>query len=224
MPIPVITLDGPSGTGKGTVGLKLAQHLGWHFLDSGTLYRALAWKAIEQNLSVEDESVITPLIHLIYPNFCLSINNSNLHIMWKNQDITDMIRSESCGLNASKLAVHPAVRVALIPVQRAFKQRPGLIADGRDMGSVIFPNALYKFFLTASPETRALRRHLQLKQKGKHVSLAKLKVAILQRDGRDQTRSVAALKAEVGMIKIDTTSLSIDQAFSVILDNIRLPI
>lgn len=215
--IPVITLDGPSGVGKGTIGLKLAHHLKWHFLDSGALYRILAWEAHQQNISLDQVTTLAALATELQPTFQILPENLSLIIKLRDQNITDAIRTEAYATHASRLAVYPQIRQALLACQHHFRQAPGLVADGRDMGSVVFPDANHKFFLTASHDARAQRRYLQLKQRGNHASLSKLKTAILQRDTRDRSRPVAALKAAPDALSIDTTTLSIDEVFLTIM-------
>ena len=218
--IPVITLDGPSGVCKGTIGKMLASRLNWHFLDSGVLYRVLAWEAAAQGISLENEEALADLATQICPTFRIITGSLELEVAWRQQDLTHLIRQEALGEQASKLAVYPKVRDQLLDRQRAFRQPPGLVADGRDMGSIVFPDATCKFFLTASLEARAKRRYSQLKQQENHASLDKFKAAILQRDERDQTRSVAALKATPEAVILDTTTLSIEQAFSMVWNNL----
>jgi cytidylate kinase len=216
---PVITIDGPSGTGKGTLSQLAAKTLGWHYLDSGSLYRVLAFAALQQQLALAQEE---PLVHLAHTlDIQFPENHGEIRIILAGQDISDAIRSELCGNTASRISVFPKVRRALLDKQRAFRKPPGLITDGRDMGTVIFPDAQPKFFLTASVEERAQRRYRQLKKAGVHVSLERILRDIEQRDMRDQQRSVAPLKPAPDAIIIDTTELSIHESLDCILLNIK---
>lgn len=218
---PVITLDGlGGGVGKGTVGLRLSQRLGWHFLDSGVMYRLVALKAAEENVSLNDEHTLSKIAQTINPVFEVQVEPEFLlSVKWQGRDLTSVIRCEKYSADASKLAVYDQVRNALLGVQRTFRQAPGLIADGRDMASVIFPDAVFKFFLVASVKTRVQRRYLQLKQQGNHVSLDELKSTMLKRDDRDEERSLVALKA-AGDCVIDTSDLSVEQVLSLIMKKI----
>lgn len=214
---PVITLDGLSGAGKGTIGLMLADRLGWHFLDSGIFYRLLAFAADKEAVPLNDPQALSALALHINPQFTILTEPTlSLSVIWQGEVITPQLRTETCGANASKISVYPSVRTALLAAQRDFQQPPGLIADGRDMGSIVFPNANCKFFLTASLDIRAYRRYLQLKQQGNYASLSELKSIILRRDKRDQGRSVAAAKAAEDACIIDTTDLSIESVLSMI--------
>ena len=214
-PIPVITIDGPSGSGKGTISHLLAQELGWHFLDSGAIYRAAAWVAIATQTPIEEDSLL-PLATNLTLNFSVKSSEQLLRIFWRQQDITDDIRTEEIGQLASKLGGYPKVRQALLTYQRAFRRAPGLVADGRDMGSIVFPDAQLKIFLEASLEERAKRRYLQLKAKGKHVSLNAVRVELEQRDRQDRQRPVAPLIVPKEAITIDTTHLSIQEVLQLI--------
>lgn len=215
LPIPVITIDGPSGSGKGTISHLLAQELGWHFLDSGAIYRAAAWIAIATETPIEEDSLL-PLATNLALNFSIQSSEQLLRIFWQQQDITDDIRTEEIGQLASKLGGYPKVRQALLAYQRAFRRAPGLVADGRDMGSVVFPDAQLKIFLEASLEERAKRRYLQLKARGKHVSLNAVRAELEQRDRQDRQRPVAPLIAPKEAITIDTTHLSIQEVLQLI--------
>lgn len=207
-PIPVLTIDGPSGAGKGTASRAVASHLGWNFLDSGAIYRALAVAAIDRAVPVEDETALAELAHVLDLGFEAEIAPRVL--LW-GTDISERIVTEDCGNLASKLAAFVGVRKALLEKQRSFRRLPGLVADGRDMGTVVFPDATYKVFLTASAEVRALRRYNQLKQKGIDVSLADLTEEIEERDRRDRERKTAPLKAADDAIVIDSSALSVDE-------------
>ena len=202
--IRVVTIDGPSGSGKGTISQMLAERLGWRFLDSGALYRVLGVAALRRGLGVSQPQKLKKLTEEIDVIF------SKERIILSGEDVTDTVRTESAGSMASKLAALPEVRQALLARQRAFRLTPGLVADGRDMGTVVFPDAPAKVFLEASPEERAKRRYKQLKEKGIGASLPSLTKEIAERDARDRARSVSPLKAAKDAVIIDTTALSID--------------
>ncbi len=213
--IPVITIDGPSGSGKGTIGHLLAHDLAWHFLDSGAIYRAAAWIAMSTQTPFEEDKLL-PLVADLDLNFNQRASDQMLRIFWQQRDITDSLRTEEVGQLASKLGTYPKVRQALLAYQRAFRRAPGLVADGRDMGSVVFPDAELKIFLEASLGERAKRRYLQLKGKGKHVSLSAVRAELEQRDRQDKQRKVAPLITPLGAITIDTTRLSIQEVVKLI--------
>lgn len=217
MSAPVITVDGPSGVGKGTLSQRLARHLGWHFLDSGALYRLLGLAARRQGVVFSDESALEGLALKLDVRF-LPSEQGEITILMDNHDVTGAIRTEQAGNDASKVAAVPVVRTALLQRQRDFRQWPGLVADGRDMGTTIFPDAPLKFFLTASAEVRAERRYKQLKEKGLGASLTTLLAEIAERDERDRTRSVSPLKPAEDAIIIDTSHLGIDEVFSAVLE------
>lgn len=217
---PVITVDGPSGAGKGTISVLLAKKLGWHFLDSGAIYRVLAIAAIHHQIPAADEAGLLPLASGLDVNF--ETTEFGTRIMLEGEDVSDAIRTEEVGAVASQIASLPAVREALLRRQRAFKQSPGLIADGRDMGTVVFPNAQVKIFLTASAEERATRRFNQLKDAGHDVSIPRLLADIKARDERDANRSVAPLVPADDAIIIDSTHLSVEQVIEKIEDLILL--
>ncbi|HHJ35841.1 MAG TPA: (d)CMP kinase [Gammaproteobacteria bacterium] len=209
----VICLDGPSGVGKGTICLAVAGHLGWHILDSGSLYRITALQVSRLFPDVEAKTIEAAQLADIALNLSVSYEqmDQNLVILLDGEDITQQIRTEEMGAKASQIAAIPAVREALLARQRAFLQQPGLVADGRDMGTVVFPDAVLKIYLTASPEERALRRYKQLKDKGIDVNLSSLVEDLRVRDDRDMNRKTAPLKPASDAIIIDTTELNIEQ-------------
>ncbi len=210
---PVITIDGPGGTGKGTLCQKIAHELGWHFLDSGVIYRVLALAALQNGTALDDEKILENMALELDIKFQSKEIGDPLRIILNGQDVTEAVRSETCGDAASKISAFPLVRLALLNRQRAFRKEPGLVTDGRDMGTLIFPDADLKFFLTATPEERARRRYNQLKQQGIHVSLHEVLDSLRKRDERDENRAVAPLRPAPDAIIIDTSDLSIDQAF-----------
>lgn len=214
--VPIITLDGPSGTGKGTICHMLAKHLHWNMLDSGAIYRVLAFAASKKGIGADEVDILTDLANRLDLRFESSDDNEPIVIL-DNEDISHQIRSEQCGQNASKIASLPNVRAALLERQRSFAQFPGLVTDGRDMGTVVFPNALLKLYLYASEEERAKRRYLQLKEKGINVSLAQVVEELVTRDTRDTARTHAPLKPAKNAVLIDTTGLTIVQVFNSVL-------
>lgn len=209
---PVITLDGPSGTGKGTLCHMLAEHLGWHFLDSGAIYRVLAFAVRKHTLDVSDVEKIVALAHMLDLRFVVG----GL-VLLDEEDISDAIRTERCGQEASKIAIIPEVRAALLARQRAFATAPGLVTDGRDMGTVVFPDAFLKIYLYASAEERARRRYLQLKDSGNDARLSQVVEELAKRDTRDTSREHAPLKPAPDAVQIDTTGLTIVQVFNKVL-------
>ncbi|MBJ7550146.1 (d)CMP kinase [Marinomonas ostreistagni] len=213
---PVITIDGPSGAGKGTVSQLVAEKLGWHLLDSGALYRLLALAASHHGIEPDDVEALKVLAEHLDIQFQQS-EEGKVEIILEGEVVTQAIRTEIVGNQASKLAAIPDVREGLLLRQRAFAQTPGLVADGRDMGTVVFPEASIKVFLTASPEERAQRRLLQLEQKGESVNFKELVQSIKERDERDANRPIAPLVPAVGALVIDSTDMSIDQVVEVVL-------
>lgn len=209
--IPVIAIDGPSASGKGTIAQLVAKKLGFHYLDSGALYRLVALKTVQSHADIHDTSLLAGIardLHVVFDQG---------EVYLDNQTVTDDIRAEQCGILASQLAAYPQVREALTERQRAFCQPPGLVTDGRDMGSVIFPDATLKIFLTASAETRAHRRYKQLIEKGISANITDLLQDIQKRDERDSHRSVAPLQQGADAKLLDTTSLTISQAQDTVL-------
>lgn len=215
--VPVITVDGPSGSGKGTLSRQLAQALGWHFLDSGALYRVLALAATQHAVAFDNFQALTVLAAHLDVVFAKNENQ----VFLESQDVTKAIRTETCGGNASIVAAIPSVREALLDRQRAFLEAPGLVADGRDMGTIVFPQADLKIFLDASANERAKRRQSQLKEQGLDVSLGDLLAEITARDLRDRQRTVAPLVPANDAIVIDTTSMPIKAVFEDVMAKVR---
>jgi cytidylate kinase len=213
---PVITIDGPGGSGKGTIAMRLAEKLGWHFLDSGALYRLVAVAAMDRGIDATEESALGQLARGLDVNF--GISGDGMVILLDGNYITGRLRSEDVGVFASRIAVLPVVRAALVSRQRAFRKDPGLVADGRDMGTVIFPDAKLKIFLTASAQARAERRYKQLKEKGESVNLSRLFRDIEKRDERDSSRAISPLKPADDAHVIDSTEMSIEEVLQKIHD------
>jgi len=216
--ISVITIDGPSSSGKGTIARLFAQELEWHFLDSGALYRLTALAAQRHAILLDDEEGLETLAEHLDVQFVADQNEGSTQVFLEGEKVTDTIRSEECGNNASKIASIGSVRSALLSRQRAFEQAPGLVADGRDMGTVVFPHAKLKVFLTASLEERSGRRYKQLKEKDPSVTLAALHSELAERDARDKGRAVAPLTPADGAVEIDTSGMGIEE----VLNKVRL--
>jgi len=209
--VPVLAIDGPSGSGKGTLAAWMAAELGWHLLDSGALYRIVAAMAVRRRLDIDREPSMRALAE------SLRIALPNGRVLVDDLDLTDEIRTEDMGVLASRVAALPAVRTAILAVQRDFAQAPGLVADGRDMGTVVFPHAGLKIFLDASAEARAERRYNQLKNKGLSVSLRDLLEQIQERDARDRERATAPLQAAHDAMLIDSTQMTIQEVCSTVM-------
>ena len=212
MNIPVITIDGPTASGKGTVAHRIAKHLGFHYLDSGALYRLTALSAIQQNIELDNEDKIAEIARILPCRFTKG------HVFLDGLDVTDDVRAEKIGVAASKIAILPKVREALVDLQMSFKALPGLVADGRDMGSVIFPEATQKIFLTASVAARASRRYKQLIEKGFPANMENLAKDLAERDERDINRSTSPLKPAKDAVIIDSSEISADEAVQQILE------
>lgn len=214
-PPPVIAIDGPSASGKGTVAERVARDLGFHYLDSGALYRLVAWAALDSGINLENELKVSDI--------ALNLNVIFKDGIWLEQrEISAALRAETISNAASRVAALPRVRQALLARQRAFRQLPGLVADGRDMGSVVFPDARLKIYLTATPEARAERRYKQLMDKGMSASMNALLQDIRDRDARDSARAVAPLQKCADAVYLDTTALTIDEVVAQVLAQYKL--
>ncbi len=218
--IRVVTIDGPSGSGKGTLSQMLARHLGYHLLDSGALYRLVALASVKRHLDLAQEQLVVPIAQNLNVEF--SVEGNSMRILLDGEDVTDAIRQEVISMGASQVAAHPGVRAALLERQRAFAKLPGLIADGRDMGTVVFPDSTTKIFLTASAEARAERRFKQLKAKGEVVAMENLVADIRERDERDSKRAVSPLVPAADATIIDSTDMGIEEVFASMLALIKL--
>jgi len=214
--IPVITIDGPGGSGKGTIAGLLAGRLGWNLLDSGALYRVLAFAAQNHGVDLDNEQTLVALAAHLDVQFVAGEGDHEQRIILEGEEVTRHIRSEVIGAGASQVAALPEVREALLQRQRVFCEPPGLVADGRDMGTVVFKDAQLKIFLTASSQERAERRHKQLLRKGETANLASLLDEIMARDERDMNRSIAPLRPAADAILIDSTSMSIDEVLETV--------
>ncbi|MEZ5547878.1 MAG: (d)CMP kinase [Pseudomonadales bacterium] len=219
--VPVITIDGPGGSGKGTISYLLAKELGWHLLDSGALYRVLALAAEWHAVQMTDEVALEVLAAHLDVQFLAVTDTPVCRVILEGEDVSEDIREEDCGNNASIVAAFAKVRAALLERQRAFREVPGLVADGRDMGTVVFTDAAVKVFLTASAGERAKRRHNQLKEKGFDVSLRDLFEDIQKRDERDANRSVSPLRPAPDSLVLDSTNLGIEEVFERVMIEVK---
>ncbi len=214
---PVITIDGPSGSGKGTISSAVAEKLGFHFLDSGALYRVVALASLNRKVAEDDTRSLVDLARTAPIEFKRS-GTGDSQVLLGGQDVTRDLRQEEVGTRASKIATIPQLRSELLTRQRRWRRPPGLVADGRDMGTVIFPDAVLKIYLTASAKIRAERRHKQLIDKGIEANIAGLLADIIERDNRDHNREIAPLKPAEDSVSIDSTELSIDEVVTKVLD------
>lgn len=215
--VPVLTIDGPSGSGKGTVGQLAAQRLGWHFLDSGALYRIVGYAAAERGVDLGEEAAVVKVAETMRVEFIPRGAGEPVGVRLDGGEVGDQLRTEDGGRRASLVAAHPRVRAALLAKQRAFRAPPGLVADGRDMGTTVFPDAILKVFLTATAESRAERRYKQLKEKGFDANLARLLDEIRERDERDAARAASPLKPAPDACILDSSPLSISEVVDRIL-------
>ncbi|RTR33432.1 (d)CMP kinase [Shewanella atlantica] len=218
---PVVTIDGPSGAGKGTISQLLAERLGWKLLDSGAIYRVLALAAIHHNVELDNEDSLSLLAAHLDVQFITGNAVHGIKVVLEGEDVSTDIRSQECSNAASKVAAYPRVREALLRRQRAFSEAPGLIADGRDMGTVVFPNTPAKIYLTASAEERAQRRYNQLQDNGFDVNIDRLLSEIKERDDRDTNRSVAPLVPAEDALIIDTSGIGIEEVLDIALTHIQ---
>jgi CMP/dCMP kinase len=214
---PIITIDGPSGSGKGTIARRVADRLGWHLLDSGALYRLVALAGARKGLTRDDQAGYERVAQQLDVRFGLGADGEE-QVWLEGEEVSIAIRTEQAGEGASQVAAMPGVRAALLERQRAFATPPGLVADGRDMGTVVFPSATLKVYLTASAEERARRRYNQLKHKGLDANLAALSLDIAERDRRDASRPIAPLKPADDALIVDSTSMTIDAVLARVLE------
>ncbi len=218
---PVITIDGPSGSGKGTIALRVAQALHWHILDSGIIYRTIAWALSYYGVSLTDQKVIADLLKRLQ----IAVENQpvvrNLKVSCDNHDITEAIRTEKCGALASKASALSVVRRAVFQYQHDFRRWPGLVADGRDMGTVVFTNATLKFYFDADSKERAYRRYRQLQKQGINANLNEIQENVEERDRRDVNRMISPTKPASDALIIDTTKLSIEEVFVKVMNHIK---
>jgi CMP/dCMP kinase len=218
---PVITIDGPSACGKGTISQMLAKELGWHFLDSGAIYRAMAWGVLEHKIDLDDIDALMDFLTRLNIELKASRLGDSPQVWCDNKDITVAIRLEECGKMASRLGAIPQVRAHILQRQRDQREKPGLVADGRDMGTVVFPDAQLKFYFTAATRERAKRRFTQLQEKGINGSLRDIEQEMRERDDRDEHREVAPAKPAPDSIMIDTTAMDIPAVFSQVLEIVK---
>lgn len=219
--VPVIAIDGPGGSGKGTISRLVANRLGWHLLDSGALYRLVAFAAKFHGVELDNEQSLGVLAEHLDVRFSVKQAGEAATVILEGEEVTALIRTEECGTNASKVAAFPLVRAALLKRQRAFCEKPGLVADGRDMGTVVFPEADLKVFLTASAEERAARRHKQLKEQGFSANLPALLEEIMARDERDMNRPIAPLRPATDAVMLDSTRLSINEVVDSVMTEVK---
>lgn len=217
--VPVITIDGPSGSGKGTIASLLAKHLGWHYLDSGALYRAIAWAALQQKIHPDEQTKLEDLLKHIQID--IRESEGEYAIFVNGEDITEDMRSEEVGNVSSKLSAIPMVRATLLQKQRDFQKKPGLVTDGRDMGTVVFPHADLKFYLIADLKERAKRRLKQLKLEENDASLREIEEFLAKRDQRDENRKISPAKPASDVILIDTTRLSIPEVLEAMKEHVE---
>lgn len=215
---PVITIDGPSGSGKGTVAYRLAKHLGWHYLDSGALYRAIGWAVLHEKIDFNNSEKLSDLLR----NLKMDIEEQpdSYRLIVNGEDITDSMRSEEVGNISSKVSAIPLVRAALLQKQRDFQRSPGLVTDGRDMGTIVFPKADLKFFLIADLKERAKRRLKQLKIEENDASLRQIEEFLAKRDQRDENREISPAKPASDVIIIDTTHLSVPEVLEKVVEHV----
>lgn len=219
---PVITIDGPSGVGKGTIAKMLAKKLGWHYLDSGILYRVVAWAVQHYRIDISDDKALEAMIYRLQIKMEMAGTvDDDVSVHCNGYDITQAIRTQTCSEMASKISTIPIVRSALLQRQREMQQFPGLVTDGRDMGTVVFPNAIVKFYFVADIEERSKRRYNQLKEKGIDVSLPNICRQIQARDRRDEHRSIAPLRPAEDVMLIDTTNLSVKQVLDRVIETVN---
>lgn len=218
--VPVITLDGPSGAGKGTLASLLAEHFDFHILDSGAIYRLLALAALKENLDLDNENSMAALASRLEIEFRV-IKGESVRTFLAGEDVSHQLRQEKSGLAASRVAVHPGVRSALLQKQRDFRKAPGLVADGRDMGTVVFADSPYKFYLTASAEIRAERRYKQLSELGVSATISALLQEIRDRDERDSSRKMSPLVPAKDAYVLDTSDLDASEVFRQVLEKLE---
>lgn len=219
--IPVITVDGPTGSGKGTLSFRLAKALGWHYLESGIFYRLLALLAFQRQVDLTNEVELVSLCHQLSQILRIDERADKNHLFLENREVTERIREEDCAAAASKVSALPSVREALMSCQKMFRRAPGLVTDGRDMGTVVFPDAKLKLFLKADPRVRAERRYLQLKQQGINGNLPDILEGLLIRDHNDSQRAVAPLRPASDAVFIETTAMNAEEVFRYVMELCR---